>query len=307
MINHRIGSFIASLRREQGLTQEEFAEKLGVSNRSVSRWENGKTLPDIALMGSICEITGVTLPELLAGARQPEPASREDILVSVLDLFHREKRLKAKRLNWWFAVGLVFLLGAVFLRPLLTPAQSLVLAVLGCLFQGIGFYRNNWDLRPLTDREKTVLAAGKDTVAMVHPEEVLAFVRKAQDLSGSEYKEAFQMICQNLADGERISFAMVAREYSVDGAPGVWHSALAVTQDRVLLCGEIMVGMLMPRLVLNVYDRNRITAIQCTSGRICMKTSGQTVVIKGQYPEQLAAAFRAAVLQDRTPKGDILY
>ena len=41
MINRRIGSFIAALRKEQHLTQEQFAEKLGVSNRSVSRWENG--------------------------------------------------------------------------------------------------------------------------------------------------------------------------------------------------------------------------------------------------------------------------
>ena len=65
MINQRIGSFIAALRKEQNLTQEQFAEKLGVSNRSVSRWENGNTLPDLSLMEKICRITGVTLPELL--------------------------------------------------------------------------------------------------------------------------------------------------------------------------------------------------------------------------------------------------
>lgn len=41
MINQRIGSFIATLRKEQGLTQEQFAEKLGTTNRSVSRWETG--------------------------------------------------------------------------------------------------------------------------------------------------------------------------------------------------------------------------------------------------------------------------
>ena len=62
MINRRIGAFIAALRREQKLTQEQFAEKLGVSNRSVSRWETGSTLPDLSVMESICQITGVPLP-----------------------------------------------------------------------------------------------------------------------------------------------------------------------------------------------------------------------------------------------------
>ena len=50
MTNERIGSFIAAMRKERNMTQEQLAEKLGVSNRSVSRWENGKTLPDLLPM-----------------------------------------------------------------------------------------------------------------------------------------------------------------------------------------------------------------------------------------------------------------
>ena len=78
MINQRIGAFISTVRKEQNLTQEQFAEKLHVSNRSVSRWENGNTLPDLSLMQRICEITGITLPELLNGVRQDPSAERKD-------------------------------------------------------------------------------------------------------------------------------------------------------------------------------------------------------------------------------------
>lgn len=94
MINHRIGSFIATLRKEQGLTQEQFAEKLGTTNRSVSRWENGVTLPDISLMQSICRITGVTLSELLNGARTEPSDECRDSILAVLALWDREKLAK---------------------------------------------------------------------------------------------------------------------------------------------------------------------------------------------------------------------
>lgn len=294
MINRKIGSFIASLRKEQNLTQEAFAEKLGVSNRSVSRWENGKTLPDISLMQAICEITGATLPELLTGTRQTVPSQREDILLPLLDLFDREKQVKTKRLNWWFAVGFVLFLCAVLLHPLLTQAQSLVLAGLGCLFQCIGFYHNNCD-HTLTDREKAILTAAKDTIRMRHPEDILTYVRKNQNIGKDHCKDAFQKICKELDDREHISFAMIAEEYTIDGAPGVWHAAIAVTQDRVFLCGEIMVGMLMPRLVLHIYKCSEITSIQYTAREISMKTPREKLVIRGELTEHLGKEFQAAI------------
>lgn len=69
-MNKRIGAFIQQLRKENTLTQEQLAEKLGVSNRSVSRWENGTTLPDIALMKCICEEFDISISELINGERQ---------------------------------------------------------------------------------------------------------------------------------------------------------------------------------------------------------------------------------------------
>ena len=72
MTNIRIGTFIADLRKEQGLTQEQLAERLGVSNRSISRWENGNTLPDYSLMQALAIVLGISLSELLAGQRLDE-------------------------------------------------------------------------------------------------------------------------------------------------------------------------------------------------------------------------------------------
>ena len=59
-----IGENIRNYRRKQDLTQEEFAECLGVSYQSVSRWENGTTYPDIELLPAISKLLGITVDEL---------------------------------------------------------------------------------------------------------------------------------------------------------------------------------------------------------------------------------------------------
>lgn len=68
-----IGSFIAALRRANGLTQQELADKLNVSNKAVSRWERDETLPDLTLIPAIAEIFGVTCDEILRGERKALP------------------------------------------------------------------------------------------------------------------------------------------------------------------------------------------------------------------------------------------
>ena len=193
MINKRIGSFIATLRKEQNLTQEQFAEKLGVSNRSVSRWENGNTLPDFSLMQCICEITGVTLPELLNGVRQDPSTERKDSIFLILSLWDREKLAKIKTLNFWFSLGFVFLLAAILSAGFLEQVKTCLLVCLGTLFHGLGFYHNNRDPK-LTDGEKAILAASGDPVTMRHPEELLSFARTYQNVSASQYKTAFRTI-----------------------------------------------------------------------------------------------------------------
>ena len=77
MNQEKIGKFISSLRKEQNLTQEQLAEKLGVSNKSVSRWENGKCLPDVSLYKDLCHILGITLNDFFAGEKIKEEKFKE--------------------------------------------------------------------------------------------------------------------------------------------------------------------------------------------------------------------------------------
>ena len=69
MNQEKIGKFIAALRKKQNLTQEQLAEKLGVTDKSVSRWENGKCLPDVSLYKDLCNILGITLNEFFSGEK----------------------------------------------------------------------------------------------------------------------------------------------------------------------------------------------------------------------------------------------
>lgn len=67
---YRTGRFIAELRHERGITQEELGEMLGVSGKTVSRWERGTYMPDLSMIESLAEVFSVTADELIAGKRQ---------------------------------------------------------------------------------------------------------------------------------------------------------------------------------------------------------------------------------------------
>ena len=65
----RIGRFVAECRKGKGLTQAKLAEALGVTDRAVSKWETGRSMPDSSLMLPLCDILGITVNELLSGER----------------------------------------------------------------------------------------------------------------------------------------------------------------------------------------------------------------------------------------------
>ena len=63
----KIGKFIAECRKQNGLTQMQLAEKLNITDRAISKWENGKSLPDSSIMLELCEVLGITVNDLLSG------------------------------------------------------------------------------------------------------------------------------------------------------------------------------------------------------------------------------------------------
>lgn len=77
MNQEKIGRLIAECRKEINLTQVELAEKLGVTDKSVSKWENGKCLPDVSLYKDLCNILGITLNEFFIGEKIKEEDFKE--------------------------------------------------------------------------------------------------------------------------------------------------------------------------------------------------------------------------------------
>lgn len=67
MDQSKIGKFIAEKRKEQGMTQAQLAEKLGITDRAVSKWETGKSLPDASIMLELCDLLKITVNDLLSG------------------------------------------------------------------------------------------------------------------------------------------------------------------------------------------------------------------------------------------------
>ena len=68
----KIGKFIADCRKNKNITQEQLAEKLGVTSKSISRWENGNTMPDYSLLKDLCSELDINVNELLSGERIKE-------------------------------------------------------------------------------------------------------------------------------------------------------------------------------------------------------------------------------------------
>ena len=74
MDQEKIGRFICTIRKQQGMTQEQLGECLGVTNKTVSRWETGKYMPDIDKLQELSAILGISINELLAGEQIEDAA-----------------------------------------------------------------------------------------------------------------------------------------------------------------------------------------------------------------------------------------
>lgn len=118
MDQKKIGAFLKELRREKQLTQEQLAEILGVTNRSVSRWENGVNMPDFDLVIEIANYYDISIEEILDGERKNEMIDKktEQMLLKVADYESEEKQRFSRRICGLFiAAILAFILYSVLL------------------------------------------------------------------------------------------------------------------------------------------------------------------------------------------------
>ena len=152
MDTKKIGAFLKQCRKEKNLTQEQLAEKFGVSARTVSRWETGTNLPDLSILVELAEYYDVEMRELLDGERsQTMNKEMKETLdkVAVYEEWAKRKALKAGNLA--FASMFVISIVAIIIQMLLTVDIRLVLgetiSVLagGILYAVIMVYNGIWD------------------------------------------------------------------------------------------------------------------------------------------------------------------
>lgn len=114
----KIGKFLKQLRTEKNLTQEQLAESLNVSRRTVSRWETGFNLPDLDILVIMSDFYQVDLRELLEGERRNEKMDEKmrDTVMKVAEYSNEEKRRASRIVLVFFVLGIVSLLANVIMR-----------------------------------------------------------------------------------------------------------------------------------------------------------------------------------------------
>jgi transcriptional regulator with XRE-family HTH domain len=123
MDQKKTGAFLKELRKEKGLTQEQLAEQFHVSNRTVSRWENGNNMPDLDILIEMSDFYGIDFRELLDGERRSEKMDNEykEVALKAVDYTNNE----TERYN--VRIHLILLVGAVlWVLSLLISHTSLV-------------------------------------------------------------------------------------------------------------------------------------------------------------------------------------
>lgn len=119
MDTNKIGTFISSVRKEKGLTQKQLANKIGVTDKAISKWETGKGLPELSCLKLLCDVLDISIIEFLNGKYNKQKEDEENVLkmmdYSKLDMIKKEKRYKIQLL---LAIGLciIILFSTIFYR-----------------------------------------------------------------------------------------------------------------------------------------------------------------------------------------------
>lgn len=301
----RIGGFMAELRKSKNMTQEQLAEKLGVSNRSISRWENGKTMPDLSMLPLIGEEFGVSISELLEGKCKENGEDFKKSAALLMELSYEEKRRKAKKVSLYFLMGLLCIAVAVLhslygiLEFSKKPEQlSLVCLLLGIGFEAAGFYCNSKD-RKYSPREIEILSEQDPEIKMKTAEEMLQFARKYQKAEFKQYEKAFQTIEELLPADETVEFAMVADEFTVNEmSGGLWHLGIAVTKENILIAGEKITGRVMVRYGTEEISLKEIRDIGLDGRMIVIRTEKNEIKLHGENLKGVLKKFQESCMSE---------
>ena len=124
MNKEKIGKFIAKCRKDKKMTQSELAEKLGVTDKSIGNWENGRNMPDLSLFKPLCDVLGITINDLLSGEKISKDKYQErfeENIVNTIDY-------STKRINKYSnVIGLLLVIFGLFISMsaiMIFPSES---------------------------------------------------------------------------------------------------------------------------------------------------------------------------------------
>ena len=121
MNQEKIGKFIQKIRKDKKITQSELAEKLGVSDRTVGNWENGRNMPDLSLFKPLCDELGITINELLSGEKLDKKDYQEKFeenIVNTIDYSNKKINKYSNILGILLVIfGLFISLSAIMMFP----------------------------------------------------------------------------------------------------------------------------------------------------------------------------------------------
>ncbi len=136
-----IGKFLKELRKEKNITQEQLADKLNVSGRTVSRWETGNNMPDISILVEMAELFDVSIPEIINGERKSEKMDDEikNVAQSMSDYATSEKEALLKEVRKLSLIGLASLVIYLFLDTTKIGADNATILAITRYFRVLVF------------------------------------------------------------------------------------------------------------------------------------------------------------------------
>lgn len=143
MNQEKIGKFIKTLRKEKKLTQNELATKLGVTDKSISNWENGKNMPDLSLFKPLCEILGITINDLISGEKLNKDNYQEKFEENIINTIYYTNKKVTNKNN---IIGITFItFGIIIAITAMTifPSESSwgsIYSIFGGLISLIGIF-----------------------------------------------------------------------------------------------------------------------------------------------------------------------
>lgn len=271
----KTGKFIAELRKEKGMTQEELGERLGVNSRSVSRWENGHGMPDISLLLELADVLGVTVQELLEGSRRERKSGNAGVVTyeglhTVVQYLNQERAAWKKQIDSSLKFSL-FCVGVATVGYVVMELLRAYRGIDGGIIDGVlmlmlcGFIRilqcqrmNKDEYEFTTDQLESLME--NHYPSMHTAEEMLCFLESRQQPEPDENKclKILKAIEAELQPGEAVELVTQYGEYTRNALPMMWHPIIVFTGHRMIIGGERQKGMLMVEYDTESYEKDDI-------------------------------------------------